>query len=167
MNWVMNIGCEVHARLNTQCKLFSQTGAYYGHEPNTLVSYIDAALPGTLPVLNEAVIDKAILFGLSVQADIDHQPYFARKNYFYPDLPKGYQISQSDRPIIANGHLDIKDKNGDAKTIDIERAHLEEDAGKSIHDLLGDSSCIDLNRAGVPLLEIVSAPQLHLSLIHI
>ncbi|MFZ9035785.1 MAG: Asp-tRNA(Asn)/Glu-tRNA(Gln) amidotransferase subunit GatB [Francisellaceae bacterium] len=157
MNWEMVIGLEIHVQLKTKSKLFSNSPTTYGAMPNTQASFIDIALPGVLPVLNKKVIDLAVRFGLAVDATISKNSFFARKNYFYPDLPKGYQISQSDNPIIQNGHIDIKTSKG-LKTIRIERAHLEEDAGKSVHDFIDDRTGIDFNRVGTPLLEIVTKP---------
>lgn len=158
MNWETVIGLEVHAQLATFSKLFSATSSKYGNSPNTQTSFIDAGLPGTLPVLNKKAVEFAIIFGLAVNGEIDNHSIFERKNYFYPDLPKGYQISQFEKPIIKNGHLNINIKHGISKKILISRAHLEEDAGKSIHDLPNNYTGIDLNRAGNPLLEIVTSP---------
>lgn len=158
--WESVIGLEVHLQLSTQSKLFSGAATAYGAEPNTQACAIDLALPGVLPVLNAEAVNMAIKFGLSIQADIPNFSIFARKNYFYPDLPKGYQISQSKNPIVGPGHLTIGLENGEQKTIRITRAHLEEDAGKSLHEGFASMSGIDLNRAGTPLLEIVSEPDL-------
>ena len=158
MQYDVVIGLEVHAQLNTNSKLFSNAPTTYGAEPNSQACEIDLALPGVLPVLNQKAVDLAILFGLSINASINPRSIFARKNYFYADLPKGYQISQFDEPIVIGGHLDITTKAGDAKRIRITRAHLEEDAGKSTHMNHYGLSGIDLNRAGTPLLEIVSEP---------
>ncbi len=160
------IGLEVHTHLATESKLFSPAPVRYGDAPNHDVSPIDLALPGVLPVLNERAVDLAIRFGLAVGGRVNLRSVFARKNYFYPDLPKGYQISQFEEPIVIGGQLEIAVDGQAAKTIRITRAHLEEDAGKSIHDsaLAGpDVSLVDLNRAGVPLLEIVSEPDLRSS----
>ncbi len=159
------IGLEVHTHLATQSKLFSPAPVRYGDPPNHDVSPIDLGLPGVLPVLNGAVVELAIRFGLAVHATINLRSTFARKNYFYPDLPKGYQISQFEEPVVSGGWLDIESvEQGRAglqsRRIRITRAHLEEDAGKSIHDAVSEGSLIDLNRAGVPLLEIVSEPDL-------
>jgi aspartyl-tRNA(Asn)/glutamyl-tRNA(Gln) amidotransferase subunit B len=159
MVWETVVGLEVHVQLSTHSKLFSGASAAFGAEPNCHTSAIDIAFPGVLPVLNKAAVDKAIRFGLAIHATIDRASQFARKNYFYPDLPKGYQISQHDRPIISNGTLPFY-LNGEVKQVHIERAHLEEDAGKSVHDLFDYESGIDLNRAGTPLLEIVTGPDL-------
>lgn len=158
--WESVIGLEVHVQLSTQSKLFSGAATAYGAAPNTQACAIDLALPGVLPVLNAEAVNMAIKFGLSIQADIPHESVFSRKNYFYPDLPKGYQISQHESPIIGRGHLTIELATGEQKTIRIVRAHLEEDAGKSLHEGLENMSGIDLNRAGTPLLEIVSEPDL-------
>ncbi|WP_440616603.1 Asp-tRNA(Asn)/Glu-tRNA(Gln) amidotransferase subunit GatB [Cysteiniphilum sp. 6C5] len=157
MSYEMVIGLEVHVQLQTQTKIFSNSATLYGQEPNTQVSFLDIALPGTLPVVNKKAIDMAVMFGLAVDATISKNSFFARKNYFYPDLPKGYQISQSNNPIVQNGQLEITTSKG-VKTIRIERAHLEEDAGKSVHDFIGDQTGLDYNRAGTPLLEIVTHP---------
>jgi aspartyl-tRNA(Asn)/glutamyl-tRNA(Gln) amidotransferase subunit B len=154
------IGLEVHIQLNTKSKLFSGAETKFGQAPNTQACAVDLAMPGVLPVLNKEAVLQAIKFGLATQATINKTNFFARKNYFYPDLPKGYQTSQSDYPIISDGHLSF-DVEGIKKTVHIVRAHLEEDAGKSIHDLLQDQSAIDLNRAGCALLEIVTAPELY------
>lgn len=160
MKWETVIGLEVHAQLATQSKIFSGATTAYGAEPNTQACAIDLGLPGVLPVLNAAVVEMAIKFGLAIQAHIAERSVFARKNYFYPDLPKGYQISQYELPIIGRGQLTIQLDDGQTKTINITRAHLEEDAGKSLHDAFPDQTGIDLNRAGTPLLEIVSEPEL-------
>ncbi len=158
--WEVVIGLEIHAQLATRSKIFSGAATQYGAEPNTQACLVDLGYPGVLPVLNEEVIRMACKFGLAVNATVAHRSVFARKNYFYPDLPKGYQISQYELPIVEHGELYIKDADGKAKRIGITRAHLEEDAGKSIHEGLDRSSGIDLNRAGTPLLEIVSEPDL-------
>jgi aspartyl-tRNA(Asn)/glutamyl-tRNA(Gln) amidotransferase subunit B len=159
--WQPVIGLEIHAQLNAASKLFSGAPTAYGAEPNTHASVVDVALPGTLPVPNRAALDKAIRFGLAVDAHIAPQSIFARKNYFYPDLPKGYQISQYELPIVSDGKLAVLLEDGRTIEVLIQRAHLEEDAGKSIHDAFHAATGIDLNRAGTPLLEIVSAPVLH------
>lgn len=161
--WEMVLGLEIHVRLDTDSKLFSGMTASYGAEPNSQVSFIDAALPGMLPVFNSKALDYAIRFGLSVDAEIAPVTIFARKNYFYPDSPKGYQISQMDHPIVGKGAIEITVEDGDEhykKTVEITRAHLEEDAGKSIHDKYDKLTAIDLNRAGIPLIEVVSEPQM-------
>lgn len=160
MEWEVVIGLEVHAQLLTQSKIFSGAATQYGAEPNTQACAIDLGLPGVLPVLNEAAVKMAIKFGLGVAAEIAEHSVFARKNYFYPDLPKGYQISQYDKPIVKNGSLTIALEDGTSKRIGITRAHLEEDAGKSLHEDFSGMSGIDLNRAGTALLEIVSEPDL-------
>ncbi|MDY6956999.1 MAG: Asp-tRNA(Asn)/Glu-tRNA(Gln) amidotransferase subunit GatB [Pseudomonadota bacterium] len=160
MEWEVVIGLEIHAQLATRSKIFSGAATRYGAAPNTQTSVIDLGYPGTLPVLNEAAVRMAVKFGLAVQAHIAPRSVFARKNYFYPDLPKGYQISQFELPVVGQGHLDIDLENGERKRIGITRAHLEEDAGKSLHEDFHGLSGIDLNRAGTPLLEIVSEPDL-------
>ena len=157
--WETVIGLEIHVQLSTESKLFSSASTDYGAEQNTQASVIDLAMPGVLPVLNKNAVDMAIKFGLAVDAKIARKSIFARKNYFYPDLPKGYQISQYELPIVSDGNLEIN-VDGDSKRIGITRAHLEEDAGKSIHDLYDNQSAIDLNRAGTPLIEIVSEPDM-------
>jgi aspartyl-tRNA(Asn)/glutamyl-tRNA(Gln) amidotransferase subunit B len=159
--WQPVIGLEIHAQLSTSSKLFSGAPTAYGAEPNTQASAVDVALPGTLPVPNCAALDKAIRFGLAVNAKIAPQSIFARKNYFYPDLPKGYQISQYELPIVSDGRIAVRLDDGRTLDVEIQRAHLEEDAGKSLHDAFHAATGIDLNRAGVPLLEIVSAPVLY------
>ena len=158
--WEVVIGLEIHAQLATKSKIFSGAATAYGAEPNTQACLVDLGYPGVLPVLNEEVVRMAAKFGLAVNATIAPRSVFARKNYFYPDLPKGYQISQYELPIVEHGELFIKDADGNDKRIGITRAHLEEDAGKSVHEGFGQSSGIDLNRAGTPLLEIVSEPDL-------
>jgi len=158
--WEVVIGLEVHAQLATNSKIFSAASTAYGAEPNTQACLVDLGYPGVLPVLNEEVVRMATKFGLAVNATVAQRSVFARKNYFYPDLPKGYQISQYELPIVEFGELFITDDDGNEKRIAITRAHLEEDAGKSIHEGLDQSSGIDLNRAGTPLLEIVSEPDL-------
>ena len=157
--WETVIGLEIHTQLATQSKIFSGASTAYGAEPNTQACAVDLGLPGVLPVLNEDAVRKAVTFGLAIEAEIAPCSVFARKNYFYPDLPKGYQISQMDLPIVGKGHLDI-DVDGESKRIGVTRAHLEEDAGKSLHESFHGMSGIDLNRAGTPLLEIVSEPDM-------
>lgn len=157
MTWQTVIGLEVHAQLTTHSKLFSPAATAYGAAANSQTSFIDAGLPGVLPVLNQDAVYKAVQFGLAIDAEINDLSFFERKNYFYPDLPKGYQISQFQRPIVGNGHLDIVTSDG-IKKVHIQRAHLEEDAGKSLHDAHPMYTGIDLNRAGTPLLEIVTTP---------
>jgi aspartyl-tRNA(Asn)/glutamyl-tRNA(Gln) amidotransferase subunit B len=158
--WEVVIGLEIHTQLATASKIFSGASTAYGAAPNTQACLVDLGYPGTLPVLNEAVVRMAAKFGLAVNATVAQRSVFARKNYFYPDLPKGYQISQYELPIVTNGELFITGDDGETRRIGITRAHLEEDAGKSIHEGLVRSSGIDLNRAGTPLLEIVSEPEL-------
>ena len=160
MRWETVIGLEIHTRLKTDSKLFSGASAHYDAPPNSQACGIDIALPGVLPVLNDKAVRMAIAFGLAIGAEITAAPVFARKNYFYPDLPKGYQISQYEKPIVGRGKLEIICDDGSTKTIGITRAHLEEDAGKSVHEGYGDMSGIDLNRAGTALIEIVSEPDI-------
>lgn len=160
MEWETVIGLEVHAQLSTKSKIFSGASTAFGAEPNTQACAIDLAMPGVLPVLNQQVVEMAIKFGLGTQADIARNSVFARKNYFYPDLPKGYQISQYELPVVQHGYVDIPLEDGTNKRIHITRAHLEEDAGKSLHEDFHGLSGIDLNRAGTPLLEIVSEPEM-------
>jgi len=157
--WETVIGLEIHAQLATKSKIFSGASTAYGAEPNTQACAVDLGLPGVLPVLNEDAVYKAVIFGMAIEAHIAPYSVFARKNYFYPDLPKGYQISQMDLPIVGIGHIDIE-ADGETKRIGVTRAHLEEDAGKSLHESFHGLSGIDLNRAGTPLLEIVSEPDL-------
>jgi aspartyl-tRNA(Asn)/glutamyl-tRNA(Gln) amidotransferase subunit B len=157
--WEAVIGLEIHTQLATRSKIFSGAPTAYGAEPNTQACAVDLGLPGVLPVLNEEAVKMAVKFGLAIEAGIAPYSVFARKNYFYPDLPKGYQISQFELPIIGRGHLDIE-TDGERKRISITRAHLEEDAGKSLHEDFHGLSGIDLNRAGTPLLEIVSEPDM-------
>ena len=157
--WDPVIGLEIHVQLKTQSKIFSAASTDFGADQNTQACAIDLGMPGVLPVLNEQAVKMAIKFGLAIGANISDNSIFARKNYFYPDLPKGYQISQYETPIVEGGSIDIMvDKN--IKTINITRAHLEEDAGKSIHDIYSNETAIDLNRAGTPLIEIVSEPEM-------
>jgi aspartyl-tRNA(Asn)/glutamyl-tRNA(Gln) amidotransferase subunit B len=159
MEWETVIGLEVHVQLATQSKLFSSSATKFGAQPNTQASFVDLALPGTLPVPNRQAFEYAIMFGLAIDADINKISLFERKNYFYPDLPKGYQTTQLEHPIVGAGHLEI-DSNGQSKKIRIHHAHIEEDAGKSSHDIFAQDSGIDLNRAGTPLIEIVSEPDI-------
>jgi aspartyl-tRNA(Asn)/glutamyl-tRNA(Gln) amidotransferase subunit B len=159
-NWEAVIGLEIHVQLSTKSKLFSGASTDFGALPNTQACNIDLALPGVLPVLNEEVLKMAIKLGKALNAEINSPTSFARKNYFYPDSPKGYQISQMDKPIVETGYLDIETEEG-KKRIGVTRAHLEEDAGKSLHDDFEGQSGIDLNRAGTPLLEIVSEPEIN------
>ena len=158
--WETVIGLEIHAQLATNSKIFSSSATAYGAPPNAQANLVDLGYPGVLPVLNQAAVAMAVKFGLAVSADVTPLSVFARKNYFYPDLPKGYQISQYELPIVAKGHMDIVLEDGTIKRIGITRAHLEEDAGKSTHEGLGAFSGIDLNRAGTPLIEIVSEPEM-------
>jgi aspartyl-tRNA(Asn)/glutamyl-tRNA(Gln) amidotransferase subunit B len=160
MQWEPVIGLEIHAQLATHAKIFSGASTAYGAAPNTQACAVDLGLPGVLPVLNEATVRMAVKFGLATQARIAPRSVFARKNYFYPDLPKGYQISQYELPVVNHGCLDIVLDDGLTKTIGVTRAHLEEDAGKSLHEDFHGMTGIDLNRAGTPLLEIVSEPDM-------
>jgi aspartyl-tRNA(Asn)/glutamyl-tRNA(Gln) amidotransferase subunit B len=160
MEWETVIGLEVHVQLATASKLFSGSSTQFGAEPNTQANVFDLALPGTLPVLNGKALEMAVKFGLAVGAEINHKSVFDRKNYFYPDLPKGYQTSQLDHPTVGKGTLIITMEDGSTKQIGITRAHMEEDAGKSLHEEFPTDTGIDLNRAGTPLLEIVSEPEL-------
>lgn len=160
MQWETVIGLEVHAQLATNSKIFSGASIAFGSEPNTQACNVDLGMPGVLPVLNEEVVRMAVKFGTAIGAELGKRSIFARKNYFYPDLPKGYQISQYELPIVGLGHVDIVLDDGTVKTIGVTRAHLEEDAGKSLHEDFHGMSGIDLNRAGTPLLEIVSEPDM-------
>ena len=160
MEWETVIGLEIHAQLSTQSKLFSGSSTEYGQEPNTQANIVDLAMPGVLPVLNTEAVRMAAMFGLAIDAPIGKGNVFARKNYFYPDLPQGYQISQFDKPIVELGHMDITLENGETKRVGITRAHLEQDAGKSLHEDFAGMTGIDLNRSGTPLLEIVSEPDM-------
>ncbi|MEX0374095.1 Asp-tRNA(Asn)/Glu-tRNA(Gln) amidotransferase subunit GatB [Spiribacter pallidus] len=160
MEWEAVIGLELHAQLATNTKIFSAASTAYGAEANTQACAVDLGMPGVLPVLNEKAVRYAVRLGLALDAQVAGRSVFARKNYFYPDLPKGYQISQYEIPVVGPGHLDIDLDDGSRKRIGVTRAHLEEDAGKSLHDGFGTMSGIDLNRAGTPLLEIVSEPDL-------
>jgi aspartyl-tRNA(Asn)/glutamyl-tRNA(Gln) amidotransferase subunit B len=160
MEWETVIGLEVHVQLSTESKLFSGSATAFGAEPNTQANIYDLALPGVLPVLNGEAVKRAVKFGLAIDAEIGKHSVFDRKNYFYPDLPKGYQVSQLDFPTVGKGSLTITLEDGSEKVIGITRAHMEEDAGKSLHEDFHGMSGIDLNRAGTPLLEIVSEPDL-------
>ena len=162
MNWETVIGLEVHVQLATKTKIFSAASTAFGAAPNTQACEIDLAMPGTLPVVNKQAIDYAVMFGLAIDADIGMTSVFERKNYFYPDLPKGYQTTQLEQPIVGAGVVDIQLENGETKSIRIHHAHLEEDAGKSLHEgnFRSGVSGIDLNRAGTPLIEIVSEPDM-------
>lgn len=158
--WETVIGLEVHAQIATESKLFSSSSTSFGSEANTQVSFVDAAFPGVLPVVNRKCIDLAILSGIAMKGTVNKHSIFARKNYFYPDLPQGYQISQFDEPLIRGGSLNIPITNDKTKTIRIERIHVEQDAGKSLHDQLPNNSLIDLNRSGIGLMEIVTFPDM-------
>ncbi|MCF6235625.1 MAG: Asp-tRNA(Asn)/Glu-tRNA(Gln) amidotransferase subunit GatB [Gammaproteobacteria bacterium] len=160
MEWEVVIGLEIHAQLATKSKIFSGAATAYGAAPNTQACAIDLGMPGVLPVLNKEAVRMAIKFGTAIGAHIAPRSVFARKNYFYPDLPKGYQISQFELPIVGVGHLDIELEDGSNKRIGVTRAHLEEDAGKSLHEDFHGLTGVDLNRAGTPLLEIVSEPDM-------
>ncbi len=161
MNWEAVIGLEIHIQLSTQSKIFSGASTAYGADPNRQACAIDLGMPGVLPVINQEVIRRAVMFGLAINAEIAPRSVFARKHYFYPDLPKGYQISQYELPIVANGRLEIvAEAGGEPRTIGITRAHLEEDAGKSLHEGFESMTGIDLNRAGTPLVECVSEPDI-------
>lgn len=158
------IGIEIHCQLNTDSKIFSSAPTDFGHEPNTQASIVDLGLPGVLPVLNSGVVDRALKFGIGVNAELGLFNTFDRKNYFYPDLPKGYQITQMANPIVGKGYIDVVvnegEKNEYPKRMGVTRAHLEEDAGKSVHDAVDGMTGVDLNRAGTPLIEIVSEPDM-------
>jgi len=160
MQWEVVIGLEIHTQLMTNSKIFSGASIAYGAEPNTQACAVDLGLPGVLPVLNKEAVRMAAKFGLAIGANVSKHSVFARKNYFYPDLPKGYQISQMELPIVEEGKLEIELKDGTKKIIGVTRAHLEEDAGKSLHEDYHGMTGIDLNRAGTPLLEIVSEPDM-------
>jgi aspartyl-tRNA(Asn)/glutamyl-tRNA(Gln) amidotransferase subunit B len=160
MEWEVVIGLEIHTQLNTKTKIFSAAATEYGAEPNTQACAVDLGLPGVLPVMNKEAVAKAALFGLAVDATINDGSVFDRKNYFYPDLPKGYQITQLAIPIVEHGKLEIALEDGSTKVVGITRAHLEEDAGKSLHEDFDGMTGIDLNRAGTPLIEIVSEPEM-------
>ncbi len=160
MEWETVIGLEIHAQLATRSKIFSGSATAYGAAPNVQANLVDLGYPGVLPVLNREAVRMAVKFGLAVGAEVARRSIFARKNYFYPDLPKGYQISQYEQPVVQRGTIEILLEDGARKVIGVTRAHLEEDAGKSLHEGLGRASGIDLNRAGTPLLEIVSEPDM-------
>ncbi len=160
MSWETVIGLEIHTQLATRSKIFSAASTAFGAAPNTQACAVDLALPGVLPVLNEGVVEMAVKFGTAVHAEVARRSVFARKNYFYPDLPKGYQISQYELPVVGRGAVEIVMDDGELKVIGVTRAHLEEDAGKSLHEDFHGHTGIDLNRAGTPLLEIVSEPDM-------
>jgi len=160
MQWESVIGLEIHAQLSTRSKIFSASATAYGAPPNTQANLVDLAYPGVLPVLNAEAVRMAVKFGLAINARVARRSVFARKNYFYPDLPKGYQISQYELPIVAGGAIDILLEDGSLRRIGVTRAHLEEDAGKSMHEGLAGLTAVDLNRAGTPLIEIVSEPHM-------
>lgn len=161
MQWDIVIGLEIHAQLATKTKIFSGSSTAYGAEPNTQASAVDLAMPGTLPVPNEQAFRYAVMFGLAVNAEIGRRSVFDRKNYFYPDLPKGYQTTQLDHPIVGPGFVDVDLAGGRSKRVRIHHAHLEEDAGKSLHEGFQGMTGIDLNRAGTPLIEIVTEPDMN------
>src|ERR1700690_3652356 len=159
-DWEVVIGMEVHAQVTSKSKLFSGASTEFGPAPNSQVSLVDAAMPGMLPVINAECVRQAVRTGLGLKAQINPRSVFDRKNYFYPDLPQGYQISQYKSPIVGEGHVVIDTDNNETLAIGIERLHLEQDAGKSLHDQHANMSAIDLNRSGVALMEIVSKPDL-------
>lgn len=163
MQWETVIGLEIHVQLATKSKIFSGSSTAFGAAPNTQASAVDLAMPGMLPVPNEQAFRYAIMFGLAIDAEINKRSFFERKNYFYPDLPKGYQTTQLEQPIVGAGHVEIQLANGTKKSIRIHHAHLEEDAGKSLHDDFHGMSGIDLNRAGTPLIEVVTEPDMRTS----
>ena len=160
MEWEAVIGLEVHVSLSTNTKLFSGTASIFGAEPNTEANIFDLAMPGTLPVLNKEALRMAVKFGLAIDAEIGKRSVFDRKNYFYPDLPKGYQVTQLNFPTVGKGSLTITLEDGSERQIGVTRAHIEENAGKSLHEDFHGMSGIDLNRSGEPLLEIVSEPEI-------
>ena len=160
MKWEVVIGLEIHTQLSTNSKIFSGSSTAFGAEPNTQANLVDLGMPGVLPVLNKRAVEFAVRFGTAINAHVAKKSIFERKNYFYPDLPKGYQISQAQLPIVGVGQVEIVMEDGETKTVGVTRAHLEEDAGKSLHEEFPDQTGIDLNRAGTPLLEIVSEPDM-------
>jgi aspartyl-tRNA(Asn)/glutamyl-tRNA(Gln) amidotransferase subunit B len=160
MKWEVVIGLEIHTQLATNSKIFSGSSTAFGAEPNTQANLVDLGMPGVLPVLNKRAVESAVRFGTAINAHVAKKSIFERKNYFYPDLPKGYQISQAQLPIVGVGQVEIVMEDGETKTVGVTRAHLEEDAGKSLHEEFPDQTGIDLNRAGTPLLEIVSEPDM-------
>src|ERR1700751_353386 len=159
-DWEVVIGMEVHAQVSSEAKLFSGAATAFGAEPNSQVSFIDAGMPGMLPVINRKCVEQAIRTGLGIKAKINHHSVFDRKNYFFPDLPAGYQISQYKEPIVGEGEGEIDLEGGQCRTGGIERLHLEQDAGKMLHDQHASQTYVDLNRAGVALMEIVSKPDM-------
>src|SRR5437879_4688000 len=159
-DWEMVIGLEIHAQVTSKSKLFSGASTEFGGEPNSHVSLVDAAMPGMLPVINEFCVEQAVRTGLGLNAQINLRSVFDRKNYFYPDLPQGYQISQYKSPIVGEGEVSVELASGESVTVGIERLHLEQDAGKLLHDRSPTMSLVDLNRSGVALMETVSKPQL-------
>ena len=159
-DWEVVMGLEVHAQVASNSKLFSGAPTAFGNDPNTNVSLVDAAMPGMLPVINAFCVEQAVKTGLGLNAKINHWSRFDRKNYFYPDLPQGYQISQFAHPIVGEGKIEVETEDGYTFTVGIERLHLEQDAGKSIHDLDPNATYVDLNRSGVALMEIVSKPDI-------
>src|ERR1043165_7425293 len=161
--WEVVIGMEIHAQVTSNAKLFSGASTAFGGDPNRHVSLVDAAMPGMLPVINEECVRQAVRTGLGLQAQINLRSVFDRKNYFYPDSPQGYQISQYKQPIVGEGEVIVDLEGGDSIAVGIERLHLEQDAGKSLHDQHSDMSAIDLNRCGVALMEIVSKPDIRSS----
>src|SRR5712672_178763 len=162
-DWEVVIGMEIHAQVTSNSKLFSGASTEFGGEPNSHVSLVDAAMPGMLPVINEECVRQAVRTGLGLKAQINRRSVFDRKNYFYPDSPQGYQISQYKQPIVGEGEVIVDLESGDSITVGIERLHLEQDAGKSLHDRHATMSYVDLNRSGVALMEIVSKPDLRSS----
>ena len=162
-DWEMVIGLEIHAQVTSNAKLFSGASTQFGGEPNSHVSLVDAAMPGMLPVINEACVKQAVRTGLGLNAQINLRSVFDRKNYFYPDLPQGYQISQYKSPIVGEGEVTVDLDDGESIVVGIERLHLEQDAGKSLHDQSPTMSFVDLNRSGVALMEIVSKPDIRSS----
>src|ERR1700710_23069 len=162
-DWEIVVGMEIHAQVSSKSKLFSAASTTFGGEPNSHVSLVDAAMPGMLPVINEECIKQAVRTGLGLKARIHRRSIFDRKNYFYPDLPQGYQISQFKDPIVGEGEVTVDLKDGESILVGIERLHLEQDAGKSLHDQHPDSSYVDLNRSGIALMEIVTKPHMRSS----
>ena len=159
-DWELVIGMEIHAQVSSKAKLFSGASTEFGAEPNSNVSFVDAAMPGMLPVINKFCVEQAVRTGLGLKAEINLFSQFDRKNYFYPDLPQGYQISQLYHPIVGEGEVLVEMGNEQARLVRVERIHLEQDAGKSVHDMVPNMSFVDLNRTGVALMEIVSRPDI-------